>query len=373
MEANIDTDFDPTTEEGQKNINDTVENEYESLLQRSGESDYNWYQRLRQRFGRGVEYARGIMIHAFQSKNQGQNAPLYMESQKYTPLVNEPEEYEMGQTDHNATMVREAIENARRIFPNMKEALVEFRIHPDDGKIKNTDTGRVQIRDSHKNGEWKFLYQKRDSEKINNQLPKGIKDALGKENLTLQQQAAEDKVDRGVEVLKLQSDYIKKHKADVDYFTETLKERDEEYQKQYSLLLESQGREKERIKEHVQEITKEKQQLKTQLDKATHDLAAAQEELQENQIELDRNREEKRQVEQQVRAAEEKIRQLEQAIEDLENHAARQRDIINDQTRPEEEIAEARRELEETQERIEELKVQKENLKRQWASTRKKK
>ena len=88
MEANIDTDFDPTTTEGQDNIIDTVDDEYETLLKRSDESGDAWYDRLRNRFGRGVDYARGVIIDHFRNKNPGQKEPLYMKGKKYTQLVN---------------------------------------------------------------------------------------------------------------------------------------------------------------------------------------------------------------------------------------------------------------------------------------------
>ena len=53
----VDPDFDPTTEEGRTDINEDVDDEYDSLLKRPDENEVTWSQRIRSRFGRGSGYA----------------------------------------------------------------------------------------------------------------------------------------------------------------------------------------------------------------------------------------------------------------------------------------------------------------------------
>ena len=184
MEEQIDPDFDPTTEERQQDISDTVDDEYESLLKRPDEDEREWYERMKNRFGRGVHYAVATIKATFKINNPGQSPPLYMSTKtvrgKGYGRLDEPEEIEMEDLedllsrDPNIITLRKAKEDARALFPNMDDALLDFQI----GK-----KGQVQIRDARKMGKWHDLYQKRDTKKINNQLTKEIKKALGPPNM----------------------------------------------------------------------------------------------------------------------------------------------------------------------------------------------
>ena len=349
----VDPDFDPTTEEGRTDINEDVDNEYDSLLKRPDENEVTWSQRIRSRFGRGSDYAIRRLRDKFRSKNPSESPPEYMELENLDTAG-----------DPRTIMLREIREDVRERFPNMNDALLDFQTN---------DDGKVQVRDAHREGNWYNLYQKRDPSKINGQLPKGIKDALGKETLILQQQAAEDEVAEATQSITILLDHANQYKAKIEGLNETLQEREEEYQKQYRLLQQSHGREKEDLQELLVERTREKQQLRAERDKAVHDLAAAREELQQKQTALSSAIEERRQIAQQINTLEVQIGQREQAIEDLEKNIERQREIIADQNRPEEERAAAERELQELQVRLEELNKQRENLERELGLTTKEK
>ena len=349
----VDPDFDPTTEEGRTDINEDVDDEYDSLLKRPDENEVTWSQRIRSRFGRGSDYAIRRLRDKFRSKNPSESPPEYMELENLDTAG-----------DPRTIMLREIREDVRERFPNMNDALLDFQTN---------DDGKVQVRDAHRGGNWYNLYQKRDPSKINGQLPKGIKDALGKETLILQQQAAEADFDEATQSITIAVDHINQYKAKIEGLNETLQEREEEYQKQYRLLQQSHGQEKEQLQELLLERTREKQQLRAERDKAAHDLAATQEELHQKQITLNGAIEERRQIAQQINTLEEQIRQRDQSIEDLEQNIEQQREIIADQSRPEEERAAAERELQELQERLEELNAQIENRERELGLTTKEK
>ena len=78
MEGEIDPDFDPTTEEGQEDINDIVDDEYEALLKRPDEDERNWLQRMTDRFARGANYAIRRLKDKFRSKNPSKSPPEYL-------------------------------------------------------------------------------------------------------------------------------------------------------------------------------------------------------------------------------------------------------------------------------------------------------
>ena len=398
MEANIDPDFDPTTTEGQDNIIDTVDDEYETLLKRPDESADAWHERLRNRFGRGVDYARGVIKYQFRFKNPGKTTPLYMDTKpktktvggkKYTQQVNEPEEeYELEDLGQRAKMQREIIENVRGRFPNMDLGRLDFQIG---------DRGQVQVRDGRKMGKWKNLYQVRDPEKMNNQLPKEIKDALGPPNLTeqlkennenieLQKRAIdlEDKLGEAEQNYavkaqalsnlqsrfdRVQEEYEKalaaneeRHNLETENFLEDAEQR-------YNSILE----ERNIIANEANKALRERDRARADLDETAQELGMAKTDITALRSELEASQREKADLEHEVRTKEEQIRQMTQAIEDLEGQVERQREIIADQTRPEEERAEAQKTLETLLERVEEMKRQKDNLERELGLTTKEK
>ena len=75
----MDTDFDPLTEEGKDDINDTVDDEYDSLLPGGNETPESWESRFKGKFGRGYRYAINRFNDLFKLGNKGSNLPQYME------------------------------------------------------------------------------------------------------------------------------------------------------------------------------------------------------------------------------------------------------------------------------------------------------
>lgn len=53
-------DFDPLTKEGQADINETINDDYENLIPSENESGVSWVSRIKQKFGDNYEYAVGL-------------------------------------------------------------------------------------------------------------------------------------------------------------------------------------------------------------------------------------------------------------------------------------------------------------------------
>ena len=339
------------------------DDDYNRLIPNDDVDATGLYRKLRQKY-RDVPSALRTLSKKWLSRNPGRRPPAFLDPNNYERLEEPEESYQAAHSDLRVRVAMEIRESVREQFPSMKDALLDFQIN---------DDGKVQVRNAHSVGTWYNLYQKRDPSKINGQLPKGIKDALGKETLILQQQAAEADFDEATQSITIAVDHINQYKAKIEGLNETLQEREEEYQKQYRLLQQSHGREKEQLQESLSKQTREKQQLRAERDKAAHDLAATQEELHQKQITLNGAIEERRQIAQQINTLEGQIRQREQAIEDLERHVEEQRETIADQRRPAEEIAAAERKKQELEEQIEELSQQLENKRRELGLTTKEK
>ena len=77
----MDIDFDPLTEEGKVDINDTLDDkdEFDSLLPEVSETPESWESRFKGKFGRGYRYAISRFNDLFKLGNKGSNIPQYME------------------------------------------------------------------------------------------------------------------------------------------------------------------------------------------------------------------------------------------------------------------------------------------------------
>ncbi|XP_031561970.1 coiled-coil domain-containing protein 158-like, partial [Actinia tenebrosa] len=90
----------------------------------------------------------------------------------HTPI---PEYLEMQNLGVRSDLMADLIEDLRERYPNINLALLDIQIG---------DKGQVQVRESGRE-KWHNLYQRRNSSLLNNQLPKGVTNALGAPNLTI--------------------------------------------------------------------------------------------------------------------------------------------------------------------------------------------
>ena len=152
----------------------------------------------------------------------------------------------------------------------------------------------------------------------------------------------------------------------VEELKKELQDREKEYMEQNRLLLDSHGREKADLRQRVQNLLSEKERAQKAFDLANQELR---EKKSYYEAAIDGAIHEREELLKEINAKEERLQQTQQAIEDLEEHAQRQQEIINDNTRSEEEIEAARAELETIQERIDNLREQEETLERELGLT----
>jgi len=77
----MDIDFDPTTAEGQEDLNTTVDEDYDSLIPNDGVGRESWNEMISNRFGRGARYVKERLIDLWKTRNPGRAVPEYMELQ----------------------------------------------------------------------------------------------------------------------------------------------------------------------------------------------------------------------------------------------------------------------------------------------------
>ena len=75
----MDVDFDPTTEEGREDLNTTVDEDYDSLIQNDGEGGESWNERISARFRSGASYAKRRLVDLWKTRNPRRAVPEYME------------------------------------------------------------------------------------------------------------------------------------------------------------------------------------------------------------------------------------------------------------------------------------------------------
>ena len=86
MDGELFPDLDPLSPEGQEDINDVINDEYDSLIPKDDESGQSFYSRMKQKFGDRYKYAINRVNDLFKSRNKGQNIPVYMELENMEDL-----------------------------------------------------------------------------------------------------------------------------------------------------------------------------------------------------------------------------------------------------------------------------------------------
>ncbi|XP_031574345.1 GRIP domain-containing protein RUD3-like [Actinia tenebrosa] len=139
----------------------------------------------------------------------------------------------------------------------------------------------------------------------------------------------------------------------VEGLQETLEEREADYMRQSKLLLDAKKRELDdknqqmiKMREQRDNALRDRDQAQKAFDLALQDLDMSKEEAKNLHITIAGSLEERRQLVAEINTKEEQIRQRDQATEDLEGQIERQQEVINDQTRPEEERVAAQKEVE---------------------------
>lgn len=170
-----DIDFDPTTSEGQIDINDDItEDEYASLIT-GDRSDIE--RRMSDEYG--VSHWRRHVpsfLRMWKSHNPGRTPPPeYVELQELTP---------------REELHQQMLYDVRERFPNVEFALVDFRMK---------EEGQIQVK-YHNKTKWYNLYLKRGT--LNEkELSKEIKRALGEENQASQLRGIQNQLSESQEEL----------------------------------------------------------------------------------------------------------------------------------------------------------------------------
>lgn len=142
-----DIDFHPLSPEGQGDINEQIEDEYDSLITPENEFGESWFSKMKTKFGDNAEYAVGYIRDRFEIKNPKQDIPEYMELHNFDVL-------EQNQDD--------AVEEIKKLYLNPDTSKFISRID-EWGRVKVKLTGR----------------RSKDYEINDPNLPKTIKNALG--------------------------------------------------------------------------------------------------------------------------------------------------------------------------------------------------
>lgn len=164
-------DFDPLTEEGQVDINNDIDNEYERLLPRDGEKGDDFFQRLRSKFKTGWRYAANRLQEVFRERNGGANAPIYLQ------LINSDYDAEQNYSSSNPTY-----EDRKAAQDRAHEAISEEypRWKPKGNFTFGEDEyGRTTLRLNKKNSTIRYLDNPRN-------FSNTIKEELGPSRETLE-------------------------------------------------------------------------------------------------------------------------------------------------------------------------------------------
>ena len=183
MDVEIDPDFDPTTPEGRAKINESVDDDREPLLKRPSEDKPTWKERIQKKYGKAADYVMNRIEDATTSKR-----PSYMKPE------NQHKEVELDDLSVPSRILRYAVDDLHVRFPKLNEALLNFRM----------EKNRLQIQNARlPNSTWYDVYQKNNTDKINNELKKrkGIMEGLGVENLSYQHQKVQETEDASIKGL----------------------------------------------------------------------------------------------------------------------------------------------------------------------------
>ncbi|XP_031551976.1 uncharacterized protein LOC116289227, partial [Actinia tenebrosa] len=159
-------------------------------------------------------------------------------------------------------MLRGLLDDVREKFPNVDLTRLNFQ---------TGDKGQIQIQYQGRD-KWYDLYQRRDSDRLTSNLPKEIKNALGRPNLMERLRENDENTNEAFEKFKtLMQRQQKGAEAmrEVEGLKETMEEREAEYMRQNRLLLDAQKRE---LNDKNQRII----EMREQTDKALRDRDQAQ-------------------------------------------------------------------------------------------------
>ena len=336
-------DFDPTTEEGQVDINDE---EYDSLIPNDHVDPEGLFDKLTRRFGDRARSAWDSLRRKWQARNPDRHVPEYLQLQTFDTLE---------QNEALRQILRDPIEAAKE---RLSELYENFNF--DEAKLsEKDDVVYIRFPDQRKIGKWTkpeklFTEEGEIRDRVKNL--KGFQMASRGLLGMLEDLNARVAAERTVEDLK-----------------ETLDEREREYQRQNKLLLDGHGREKADLRVEVRRALEERDRARKAFDLAREELGMTRAEVDRLKTTIDGALHEREELLREISAKEEQLRQRDQAIEDLERQIGEQREILNDSARTEEEHAAAERELETLQERVAELQKQKDNLERELGLTTKEK
>ena len=229
MDAFEPTDFDPTTEEGQKDINEEIENEYDTLLPRENETADSFSSRFRQKFGRGWRNAFDKFSDLWKTRNPGKQLPEYMELQNM---------------DEDTGRVREAKEVIKIRYPNFN--FDDVSLFDDNGKVI------IAIK-----------YQKGNVEKQTRFY--NLFDGNGEINKQLEKLESWKNVTRqNLEIVDLTTNRNRKIEEN-EYLKQLIDDREKEYFEQTQQLQNSHGREKVAMQNNIQSLTEDISRLKNNL------------------------------------------------------------------------------------------------------------
>jgi hypothetical protein len=167
MEGEIFTDFDPLSPEGQEDVNETIDTEYDSLIPNDGESGESYISRFKQKFGSKYKYAIDRFNEVFRKRNQGKDLPVYME------LKNISSKEHLEELEKNKS---EAASQINKLFPEWDPSKSNFLFTIDE-------YDRVEI----KQMKGKKVYYLSNNENWVSKLPQSLKNNLGRSVYEIQE------------------------------------------------------------------------------------------------------------------------------------------------------------------------------------------
>ncbi|XP_031552838.1 uncharacterized protein LOC116290011 [Actinia tenebrosa] len=313
------TDFDPLTEEGQVDINDE---EFDAWTQGAETDPLIYDAALENKYGSRWKSFKAALNRMWQSKNRGSPVPEYLELQNID---------EQGATARET--VEWATQELRMRYPNFE--VDDIRLTERGNKVL-ISVRDMRYPDANRWTKPQLLFDDSGSVKVNVARLRGFKEATRSDLERLKTLNERVALERRAEGLQ-----------------ETLEEREADYMRQNQLLADAQKRELDdknqlivQMREQRDKALRDRDQAQRAFELALRDLDMSKEEAKNLHITIAGSLEERRQLVAEINAKEGQLRQMAQTIEDLERNIAEKREIINDQTRPEEEREAAQKEAE---------------------------
>ena len=337
------TDFDPTTEEGQVDINDE---EYDSLIPNDNVDPEGLFDKLTRRFGDRARSAWDSLRRKWQARNPDRHVPEYLQLQTFDTLE---------QNDVIRQILRDPIEAAKE---RLSELYENFNF--DEAKLsEKDDVVYIRFPDQRKIGKWT------KPEKLFTEEGE-IRDRV--KNLKGFQMASRGLLGR-LEDLNARVAAEKR----VQELEETLEEMQRRHEEVQDKLNHAGQRDRAILTREANQALEERDRARKAFDLAREELGMTRVEVDRLKTTIDGALHEREELLREISTKEEQLRQRNQGIEDLERQIGEQREILNDSAHTEEEHAAAERELETLQERVAELQKQKDNLERELGLTTKEK